>query len=338
MLSPLLSVLSPSGAGARLSILILHRVLPEPDPLDPDGVDARRFDAMCRWMKRWFRVLPLDAAVQGLRNGSLPSRAAAITFDDGYADNHDVALPILRRHGLVATFFVATGYLGGGRMFNDSVTETLRRAQGTEIDLSHTLLGDLGRHPLSGMAARRAAIEAVLRVVRYFSVAEREAFCAELQQRAGVARLPTDLMMNAAQVRALHRAGMGIGAHTVHHPILSRLDDRAVMAELQGSRDTLQTIVEAPVTLFAYPNGRPDDDYSARTAQLVRAAGFDAAVTTAWGAARADSDPYQLPRFTPWDRTALRFGLRMAMNLRGLRERVARADTPALAAGAVNPP
>jgi hypothetical protein len=86
-------------------------------------------------------------------------------------------------------------------------------------------------------------------------------------------------------------------------------------------------MIGAPVTLFAYPNGRPDDDYTARTAALVRSAGFEAAVTTAWGAARRDSDPYQLPRFTPWDRTGLRFMVRMALNLRRPRERVATAGT-----------
>ncbi len=323
MLTPLLTLLSPSGERARLSILILHRVLPAPDTLDPYAVDAAQFDAICRWMKDWFRMLPLDEAVRRLRSGSLPSRAAALTFDDGYADNHDVAMPILRRHGLTATFFVTTGYLGGGRMFNDSITETLRRAHGPEIDLRQTMLGDLGRHSLADARARRVAIDAVLLRVRHFPVEERDAFCAELQQRLGVSHLPTDLMMSPEQVRGLHRGGMQIGAHTVRHPMLAHLDNDAVLAELTGSRDALQVMIAAPVTLFAYPNGRPGEDYSARTVELVRAVGFEAAVTTAWGVARRDSDPYQLPRFMPWDVARWRFGLRMAITLRSRRERVA---------------
>lgn len=337
MLAPVLSMLSPTGERARLSILILHRVLPVPDALDPYAVDAPYFDAMCGWMKQVFKVLPLDEAVQRLCSGTLPARAAAITFDDGYADNHHVALPILQRHGLSATFFVATGYLNGGRMFNDSVTETLRRAAGPAIDLRHTLLGDLGQHGLDGVDARRTAIEAVLKTVRHFPVDQREAFCAELQQRAGVAQLPTDLMMTDEQVRGLYRGGMVVGAHTMRHPMLARLDDSAALAELSGSRAALQDMIGAPVTLFAYPNGRPDDDYTARTAALVRSAGFEAAVTTAWGAARRDSDPYQLPRFTPWDRTGLRFMVRMALNLRRPRERVATAGTTSAGAALSRP-
>ncbi|MCP5286917.1 MAG: polysaccharide deacetylase family protein [Burkholderiaceae bacterium] len=326
MLTSVFNLLSPAGARARLSILILHRVLPRLDELDPYAIDAELFDHICGWMKVWFNVLPLDEAVRRLRDGRLPARAAAITFDDGYADNHDVALPILRRHGLTATFFVATGYLSGGRMFNDSVTETLRRAPGPSLDLSRTVLGDLGHHRLDSAEARRGAIESVLRTVRHFPVDERDAFCAELQQRTGVSRLPTDLMMEPGQVRRLHQAGMQIGAHTVHHPMLAGLDDEAARAELVDSRAELEAMVGAPVTLFAYPNGRPDQDYSARTAALVKAAGFEAAVTTAWGAAHRDSDPYQLPRFTPWDHSRCRFGLRMALNLRTRRERVATPD------------
>ena len=67
--------------------------------------------------------------------------------------------------------------------------------------------------------------------------------------------------------------------------------------------------------LFAYPNGKPGEDYLPRDVALVRELGFDAAVSTAWGASGHGSDPFQLQRFTPWDRTKARFGLRLLRNL-----------------------
>jgi hypothetical protein len=70
------------------------------------------------------------------------------------------------------------------------------------------------------------------------------------------------------------------------------------------------------VRLFAYPNGKPNQDYAADHARIARELGFTAAVSTAWGAASAASDPFQLPSFTPWDRSRMRFMLRMAQNLR----------------------
>ena len=127
LLRALAHLLSPAGPSARLSVLIFHRVLAQPDPLFPSEPDARRFDAILGWISQWFCVMPLNTAVAALRRGELPGRALSITFDDGYADNHSVALPLLQRHGMTATFFIASGFLDGGRMWNDSVIEAVRR-------------------------------------------------------------------------------------------------------------------------------------------------------------------------------------------------------------------
>jgi hypothetical protein len=78
----------------------------------------------------------------------------------------------------------------------------------------------------------------------------------------------------------------------------------------------LEALVGEPIALFAYPNGKPRQDYAGAHVELVRTAGFDAACSTAWGVASRSSDVFQIPRFTPWDREAWRFGLRLAQNLR----------------------
>jgi len=315
MIKPLLTLLSPAGRRARLSVLIFHRVLPRPDPLFPGEIDAAGFDAICRWVKGWFNVLALDDAARRLREGSLPERALAITFDDGYADNHDVALPILLRHGLVCTFFVATGFLDGGRMWNDTVIESVRRTLLPRLDLRGVCGMDLGIHELESPQDRRAAIDQVIGGIKYMAPAERQAVVDAIAERAQAA-LPGDLMMSSGQVRGLHRAGMQIGGHTVSHPILARLDRHAARDEIESGKQALEALIAEPVTLFAYPNGKPVEDYTGEAVALVRELGFDAAVSTAWGAAGAGADPFQLPRFTPWDRTKLRFAARLAANLR----------------------
>ena len=132
---------------------------------------------------------------------------------------------------------------------------------------------------------------------------------------AAGAALPDDLMMRSDQVRALHQAGMLIGAHTVSHPILAVMDPEAARREIDTSRQQLEALLAAPVKHFAYPNGVPGRDFTGDTAAMVRGLGFDSAVTTGWGAARSGADCHQLPRFTPWDRSRARFGLRLAHNL-----------------------
>lgn len=308
----LMRMLSPAGARARLSILIYHRVLPRPDPLFPNELDADRFEAQMRLLATGFRFMPLSEAIAALAKGNLPAHAACITFDDGYADNAQIALPILRRLGIPATFFVATGFLNGGRMWNDTVIEAIRAAPGVSLDLQY--LG-LGVHDLSGTTQRQAAIPALLGQLKYLPLDERLAMVERVRDAAGGV-LPEDLMMTDAQVRELHAAGMEIGGHTVNHPILARLDEAAARNEVAAGRATLESIIHAPVKLFAYPNGKPDQDYQAAHVRIARELGFTAAVSTAWGAASRETDPYQLPRFTPWDRSRLRFMLRMAQNLR----------------------
>lgn len=283
---------------ARLSVLIFHRVTPEPDPLYPHEMHAVRFDALMGHVSRMFQVLTIGQAHAQWRVGGLPQGALCITFDDGYADNAEVALPILRRHGLAATFFVATGYLDGGRMWNDTVIETLRACDRREIDL--TALG-LGTCRLGDEAARRAAIDAVLPVIKYMPLDKRQVALASLKAACGAPDLPTDLMMRSEQVRELHRAGMEIGGHTVNHPILTELDDAAARREIQDGRAALQQLTGAPVSVFAYPNGRPHRDYDRRHVDMVREAGFECAVSTAVGTVDPQADAWQWPRFTPWD-------------------------------------
>ena len=293
-----------------LSILIYHRVVPEPDPLVPEQVCAKEFDWQLAVLGRWFTVLPLREAAARLRGGTLPVRSACVTFDDGYADNVSVAVPILRRRGVPATFFLATSFINGGRMWNDSVIETFRRAQGDTLDARCIGLDTLN---ISTIDLRRRAIERVLAALKYLPLEERqrrvEEFCADTSHG-----LPSDLMMTAEQVRHLHACDMEIGAHTVTHPILARLDAEQAGNEIRDSKSRLEAITGAPIALFAYPNGKPGRDYRPEHVGMVREMGFEAAVSTAWGVAHAASDPFQLPRFTPWDRTPGKFLLRLLHN------------------------
>ncbi|MCZ7566030.1 MAG: polysaccharide deacetylase family protein [Burkholderiales bacterium] len=282
------------------------------DPLQPDEPDAAAFESQMRWVKASFNVLPLDVAVAALREGNLPARSLCITFDDGYADNRSIAVPILQRLQLHSTFFVATGFLDGGRMWNDTVIEAIRRAEPDRLDLSD--LG-LGTYDITFMAGRVAAIEDVIGKLKYKPPSQRSAHADAIADRVG-ANLPDDLMLNSAQVCEIRDAGMSIGAHTVDHPILACLSDAAARRQIVESKRALEELLRDPVGLFAYPNGEPGRDFTRRHVDMVRELGFDAAVTTACGAAVPGCDPHQIPRFTPWDRSEFRFNLRLARNTR----------------------
>ena len=145
-LRALLGGLSPAGLQGRLSVLVYHRVLAQPDPLLSRVMDVAAFRERMQWLREYFTVLPLDEAVSALARGTLPARAAAITFDDGYADNATVALPALCELGLTATFFVSSGYLDGGRMWNDTLIEVVRSARGPVLDAITSLQFTIAEH------------------------------------------------------------------------------------------------------------------------------------------------------------------------------------------------
>ena len=118
-------------------------------------------------------------------------------------------------------------------------------------------------------------------------------------------------MLQPEQLNELVGAGFDIGAHTVNHPILSKLDDSEALAEIEGSRTWIGNTTGKAPTLFAYPNGKRGDDYDARHMEMVRSLGFLAAVSANWGCATRDSSLFELPRFKPWQDTDFGFSSRL---------------------------
>jgi peptidoglycan/xylan/chitin deacetylase (PgdA/CDA1 family) len=303
------------GGRQRLLVLIYHRVLPAPDVMYPYDPDAASFRRQMQALRADFTVLPLGTAIERMARGGLPARAVAVTFDDGFADNVTVALPILRETGVPATFFIATGYLGRGWMFNDGVIEACRRAPAGTWSTGIPGVGAVG---VTDGASRRQLAYRVIAALKYLEPDHRRESAGRLLDAAG-AEPPRELMMSERQLRELAAAGMEIGGHTRHHPILARLADTAAEEEIAGGRSDLVAITGAPVTLFAYPNGEPGRDYGARDVALVRRLGFRAAVSTAWGFADPHSDSLQLPRVGSWGASAWRYSARIALARRGPR-------------------
>lgn len=289
-----------------LSILVYGRVLAQPDPLFPETVDACRFAQQLRLLKRWFRVLPLDLALRRLAAGSLPARAACITFDGAYADHASVALPILQRTQLPATFFIASGMLDGGYSWRDTIVELVRNAAGPRLCLAR---GGFGLFDIGCNRRRRAVIDTLVTALSALPANERA------RRIRALTRSTTPTMLTSDQLIALHRAGMLIGAHSVTQQPLATLSNADARAEIHASRASLEHLVQAPVRLFSYPNGVPGRDFEERHGNMLRSAGFDAAVSCARGAARAHSDLFALPRCTPWEGTGAGFLLRMGRNM-----------------------
>jgi peptidoglycan/xylan/chitin deacetylase (PgdA/CDA1 family) len=291
--------LTQRGPGhGRLCILNYHRVLERADPLLDAEPDLAAFRWQMKLLADCFNVLPLDQAVDALARGTMPPRAVCITFDDGYRSTHDLALPVLREFGFPATVFVTTGYVGSGSMWNDRILESLRGMEAQRLDLSDA---GLGSYAVGTLAERRETVALLTERAKYLTPKLRQELVERLDRR--VAARDNGPMLTDDMIRSMARQGIEIGAHTISHPILSRLDDESASFEIAESKRQLEAITGKPVRYFAYPNGKPGIDFHDRHMAMARAAGFDAAFSTSMGAANSQHDRFALPRSRPWDTT-----------------------------------
>ena len=292
----------------RHHTLIFHRVLPDTDPMSPGEPTQQWFSRLMRMLSSNFEMISLAEAVSRSGSDRLDGPSISVTFDDGYADNYTVALPVLEEFNVPATFFVASGFIDGGRMWNDSIIETFRVLESGvyEIELAQSRAFEL-----TDWESRRAAAAEAILAWKHLPPNERQSRVDDLARRAPA--LPSDLMMTMEQLRSLAESPVAtIGGHTRNHPILASVPDSDAAAEIEGGKHDLENWIQRDVTLFAYPNGRSGTDYLEQHAALARQAGFTAAVATDWGTLSAGGDRYAIPRFTPWQRNLSRFSLDLA--------------------------
>jgi peptidoglycan/xylan/chitin deacetylase (PgdA/CDA1 family) len=266
--------------------------------LDPGlSLAPQSFRAQIRALARRFEVLAPGDVPRRAARPAVRGRAVVLTFDDGYRDNHDVALPILREEGVPAAFYVTTGPLSSGRGL--WISELFRLVSRLPAGpLASPGAGPEMVVPAEGGAARTPLRRALTRRLSPLPAPAREAFLDALAERAGVGRGEglARSFMTPDHLRALRRAGMTVGAHTRSHPHLNELPREHHSGEVHGSREDLEAILGEPVPHFAYPNpgGQRGVDPAARAS--VAEAGFETAMTSVTAPIDASTDPLAIPR------------------------------------------
>lgn len=265
------ALLRRAGAWSGLLVLNYHRVGDaEGSPLDRDLFSAApgEFASQMAFLARCCEPIALGDVPAALR--ARRSRRVLVTFDDGYRDNYEIAFPVLRRHRVAATFFLATGFLDRPRL---SWWDEL------------AWLG-AGPAATARLKARHGA--------------DAEAFVAAEARRLGRQRAgpaaAADVWMTWDMAREMRAAGMTFGGHSVEHPILARLPAERQEAEVRGCAERLRDELGIGLDAFSYPVGSPDA-YSETTKAIVRRAGCELAFAFAGGYARAGrTDPLAVPR------------------------------------------
>lgn len=222
------------------------------------SASAPAFDAHLEMLEQEAEVIGPQDVEQALHSGGR-GRRVLLTFDDGYRDNFELAYPLLRRHGLTATFFLATGFIDRPHVaWWDQLAWMVRHASTERLPASEWLPDGLA---LNG-AAQDAAI-AVL-VARYKALpSERaESFLEYVTQTGGSGpcgpEQAEELWMTWEMARELRAGGMTVGGHTITHPVLAQIPPERQEQEIAGCAQRLERELGEPMRWFAYPVGARD--------------------------------------------------------------------------------
>jgi peptidoglycan/xylan/chitin deacetylase (PgdA/CDA1 family) len=247
-----------------------------------DGVadtTPETFDRQMSLLARWFTVLELKDLFAFRSGKLLPPNPVLVTFDDGYKDGFDVALPILRRHHIKATFFVATDYIDQRKLFWwDRIHLFVKSSQKESIELAYP---SRLRFHLRTKGERSAAAARLIRMVKDERELDLERFIDGVSEACGASigpdkerQMAEELLMTWDEVRALRAAGMDVQSHTRSHRTLQTVPPARLRDELGGSREVLERELGERVRAVAYPVGKRLG--SAPTIRAaVRAAGYE---------------------------------------------------------------
>lgn len=270
----------------RVRILMYHRF---PRRYGPS------FDQQCAFLASKYNVVPLEEAAQRLEANEPLTNMAVITVDDGYADMHEVAFPILQKHKLPATLFITTGFIQRTHwMPGDRVRYFFAHTPAETVNVT-----DDNGHMHTFRTKGSHATDGLRELLKRVPERTKQRMLSELDRDMPVPNpgaIPNEYKpCTWDQLRELAAGGVSIGAHTVTHPILSRLESASdAEGEIVQSKTEIEARLDRPVQSFAYPNGT-HEDINQVSVDCARSQ-FKAAVTAISGLNGPGSDLHRLLR------------------------------------------
>jgi peptidoglycan/xylan/chitin deacetylase (PgdA/CDA1 family) len=262
-----------------------------------------------------FRVLTLSSAFEKLREGIVNEPLLALTFDDGQWDNYAYAVPVLREHGVLATFYLPVDAIeSGSLLWHDEVAFAWSAMSADRAKLRR----DLAEFACSGISFEQN-VGQVMEILKCTPEESRLDFISRL--RSAVSRDPPQWarVMTWSEAKQIAAEGHEIGSHGMSHRLLTALNASEQSHEISGSRTRIAARIGVSPASFCYPNG----SFEPQTTALVGEAGYANAVTTQWGRNRSAADPFRLHRCDVDMRRVLNAGgtpssARLLMRLSGL--------------------
>ena len=290
------------SSDASAAILMYHSVMADPaeqaDLLGGIVHSEAEFRAQMQILSREYRPVSLDRLMDLLKAGEeIPKRSVVVTFDDGYTDNCEVAMPILNELGIPATFYITVDCVEQRKLpWPSRLRFAFRKTKLTGWNDGH---GKPWSMP--DFDTRERAFIAACDECCQLSGQPQEDFVLGVEQQLHVSApsYAGSLMMNFNQLRNLVEHGHIVGSHTMTHPNMAYITEDEAMLELSRSKERLEGQLNTAVRHFSYPCPAMTPHWNERTVAQTRSVGYDSAVTTNGGVIHNGDNPLALKRIRP---------------------------------------
>jgi len=293
-------------------VLGYHRISSMPGGFNEVCVSPENFAEHVDELRKHTHPIRLSKLVQHLKDGSLPQKAIAVTFDDGYADNFYNAKPLLEKYEIPATVFICTGY--AGKEFWWDELQRLVACSQTDLDTLELQIGSREfkwyprntNHESRHVEFHKDFCRTLYHFLLPLDVEDQNCAMDIIRSWSGVptSEISTSRAMTQDELLQLVDGGLiELGAHTSYHPMLPQLSFERQKEEIESSKRDLEALLGRQIPGFAYPNGRATED----SKHIVREAGFAYACTSLQDVVRPGSDVYELTRFWQKDVDGDRF-------------------------------
>jgi len=276
----------------EVTVLMYHRVVDSVDTLDQDVITANRdkFLIQVEYLSTKCNIINFEE-LDSYRNGQIPipKRAVIITFDDGYRDNYEIAYPILKARRASATIALATGFMGKMDLFWwDKLAYCIHQTKASEVVSAH--LGKLSLHD------KEVAIRSIQQSLKEVTDQVKKEILDEILQKMDVPiLLKNEVFLTWKDVREMSVYRISYAAHTVTHPILTRISLSEAKKEITDSKQDIERETNREVNVFTYPNGKKED-MSKEIDKFLKEHGFKFCLSTQYGANRITTNMFRLNR------------------------------------------
>jgi len=294
----------------KKAVLLFHRILPERDPLW-DPIDPALFAQTLKFIAKRFHIVPLNEMLfENDQHSSKPM--AALTFDDGYRDFIDHAIPMLDKAKLTASMFIVTDCIDNGlptwTYIIDYLFSNSQKLEWTNFDVDD-LPEEYRKVKWDNREEKVAYCKKFKQYLKWIPSVKRDAVIKTLLINFNDIELPRNMMMTWDDVKQIHAGGFNIGSHSVTHPTLATIaDDGIVGFELSHSAKRIKERTGITTEVFSYPIG----SYDARVKKLTSAAGYKAALAVNKKLYDpAINDLYEIPRIELYNESWLKTRMRI---------------------------